>query len=71
MEPNHKVTLALLVGALTGFAGTEVIHAQQTKPLLASPYVIAEEDVKDAATFQKYSRTGSPRNCWRHSMATM
>ena len=53
MKANYKVTLALLIGALTGVAGTEVIHAKQTKPLPA--YVIAEEQVTDAALFQKYA----------------
>jgi uncharacterized protein (DUF1330 family) len=44
---------AVLVGALIGAAGTAVIHAQQAKVLPG--YAVAEVDVTDPATFQKYA----------------
>jgi uncharacterized protein (DUF1330 family) len=53
MKSNYKLTLAVLAGAVMGIVGAKAIHAQQVK---ASPgYVIAEVDVNDAATFQKYA----------------
>jgi uncharacterized protein (DUF1330 family) len=51
MKTNHKLALAVLVGVAIGIAGT-AIHAKQMKPALG--YVIAEVDVTDPATFQKY-----------------
>ncbi len=53
MKTNHKLGFAVLVGALIGVAGTTMIHAQQAKVLPG--YVIAEVDVTDPATFQKYA----------------
>ncbi len=53
MKTNHKLGFAVLVGALIGVAGATIIHAQQAKVLPG--YVIAEVDVTDPATFQKYA----------------
>jgi len=53
MKTNHKLAFAALVGALIGVAGATMIHAQQAKVLPG--YVIAEVDVTDPATFQKYA----------------
>jgi uncharacterized protein (DUF1330 family) len=52
MKTNHKLTLAVLAGVSLGVAGAEAIHAQQPKVLPG--YVIAEVDVTDLATMQKY-----------------
>lgn len=52
MKTNHKLLLALLAGAAMGALGAIAIHAQQKKA--APGYVIAEVEVHDAATFQKY-----------------
>jgi uncharacterized protein (DUF1330 family) len=53
MKTNHKIMLAVLVGALIGAAGATVIHARQMKMLPG--YVIAEVDVTDPATFKEYA----------------
>jgi uncharacterized protein (DUF1330 family) len=53
MKTNQKLMLAVLVGASIGAAGATVIHARQVKGLPG--YVIAEVDVTDPATFQKYA----------------
>ena len=53
MKTNQKVMLAVLVGALIGIAGASAIHARQMK--MVPGYVIAEVDVTDPATFQKYA----------------
>jgi uncharacterized protein (DUF1330 family) len=53
MKTNHKLALAVLAGVTIGVAGAMAIHAQQVNPPPA--YVIAEVDVVDAATFQKYA----------------
>jgi uncharacterized protein (DUF1330 family) len=53
MKTHHKVMLAVLAGALLGAAGAAAIHAQQGK--VAPGYVIAEVEVTDPATFQKYA----------------
>ena len=53
MKTNYKFVLAVLVGALIGIAGATVIHARQMKMLPG--YVVAEVDVTDATTFQKYA----------------
>jgi uncharacterized protein (DUF1330 family) len=52
MKANQKLALALLAGASMGFAGAMAIRAEQVK----SPpgYVIAEVEVTDPATMQKY-----------------
>ena len=52
MKTNHKLALAVLVGAAMGVAGAASIHARQVK--VAPGYVIAEVDVTDPAIFQKY-----------------
>ena len=53
MKTNHKLMLAVLVGAMIGVGGATAIHARQAKVLPG--YVVAEVDVTDPATFQKYS----------------
>lgn len=53
MKINHKVMLGMLAGVAIGVAGAEAIHAAQVKTPPA--YVIAEVDVTDPATFQKYA----------------
>ena len=52
MKTNRKLALAVLVGISIGVAGAEAIHAQQGKT--PPGYVIAEVDVTDPATMQKY-----------------
>jgi uncharacterized protein (DUF1330 family) len=52
MKTNYNVALALLAGAAMGALGAMAIHAQEAKK--APGYVIAEVEVHDAATFQKY-----------------
>ena len=52
MKTNHKVALAVLVGISVGIAAARAIQAQQGN---APPgYVIAEVEVNDLATMQKY-----------------
>ncbi len=53
MKMNLKVILAALAGTAIGAAGAAAIHAQQSK--VAPGYVIAEVEVTDPATFQKYA----------------
>jgi uncharacterized protein (DUF1330 family) len=53
MKTNHKLALAVLIGVVVGIAGATAIHARQMK--MAPGYVIAEVDVQDPATFQKYA----------------
>ena len=53
MKTNHKLMLAVLAGSVFGVAGTTAIHARQAKVLPG--YVVAEVDVTDPATFQKYA----------------
>jgi uncharacterized protein (DUF1330 family) len=53
MKTNHKLLLAVLVGAVIGIAGATAIHARQMKMLPG--YVVAEVDVTDAATFKQYA----------------
>ena len=52
MKTNHKLVLAVLAGVAMGVLGAMAIHAQQKKT--APGYVVAEVEVHDAATFQKY-----------------
>jgi uncharacterized protein (DUF1330 family) len=52
MKTNHKLALAVLAGVLIGVAGARAIQAQQVKTPTA--YVIAEVDVTDRTTMQKY-----------------
>jgi uncharacterized protein (DUF1330 family) len=53
MKTNHKLAWAVMIGVLIGVAGATAIHARQVKA--APGYVIAEVDVQDPATFQKYA----------------
>jgi uncharacterized protein (DUF1330 family) len=53
MKTHYKLALAVLAGISLGVAGAEAIHAQQVKTPPA--YLIADVDVTDAATFQKYA----------------
>ena len=53
MKTNSKIMLGVALGAIVGIAGTASIHARQMK--MAPGYVIAEVDVTDPATFQKYA----------------
>jgi uncharacterized protein (DUF1330 family) len=53
MKTNHKLLLAVLVGAVIGIAGATAIHARQMKMLPG--YVVAEVDVTDPATFKQYA----------------
>jgi uncharacterized protein (DUF1330 family) len=53
MRTNYKPVLAVLLGIVIGVAGITSIHARQAKVLPG--YVIAEVDVTDPATFQKYA----------------
>jgi uncharacterized protein (DUF1330 family) len=48
----RKLALAVLAGVLIGAAGTMAIRAQQTKT--PPGYVVAEVEVTDPATMQKY-----------------
>ncbi|MGC2171183.1 MAG: DUF1330 domain-containing protein [Candidatus Sulfotelmatobacter sp.] len=52
MKANWKVLVGVLAGLLIGAAGRGVIHAQQAKT--APGYLIAEVDVNNPATMQKY-----------------
>jgi uncharacterized protein (DUF1330 family) len=52
MKTTHKVALATLAGIAMGVAGAKVIRAQQTQT--PPGYVIAEVEVTDPATMQKY-----------------
>jgi uncharacterized protein (DUF1330 family) len=52
MGVNWRFALVLLTGVLIGVSGARLIHAQQTKTPPA--YVIAEVEVTDPATLQKY-----------------
>jgi uncharacterized protein (DUF1330 family) len=52
MKTKHKVALATLAGFAMGVAGAKVIRAQQTQT--PPGYVIAEVEVTDPATMQKY-----------------
>jgi uncharacterized protein (DUF1330 family) len=53
MKTNYKLALAVLAGISLGVAGAEAIHAQQVKTPPA--YLIADVDVTDPTTFQKYA----------------
>ena len=52
MKTKAKLAAAVVVGALIGSGGTIAIRAQQTQP--RPGYVIAEVEVTDPATMQKY-----------------
>ena len=51
MNTNQELTLALLVGSLIGLAGGMIREQQAKTP---PGYVIAEVEVTDLATMQKY-----------------
>jgi uncharacterized protein (DUF1330 family) len=53
MKTDYKLALAMLAGVLIGVAGAKAIRAQQVK--IPPAYVIAEVDVLDTTTFQKYA----------------
>lgn len=53
MKQNLKLALVLLAGVAIGGVGATAIHAQQPKP--APGYVVAEVEVNDNDTFQKYA----------------
>jgi uncharacterized protein (DUF1330 family) len=53
MHRKLKIVFAMLAGMAIGVGGAAVIHAQQAK--VAAGYIIAEVDVKDVPTFQKYA----------------
>src|SRR5271156_5763871 len=55
MKTKHKLALAMLAGVASGVAGATMIHAQQVKAPPA--YLIAELDVTDATTFQRYQES--------------
>lgn len=52
MKTNHKLMLAVLVGAAVGAVGAVAIHA---RPAAVPGYVVAEVDITDQATFAKYA----------------
>jgi uncharacterized protein (DUF1330 family) len=52
MKPNLKLLFAALVGISIGVVCARVIRAQQVK--VAPGYIIAEVEVTDPATLQKY-----------------
>ena len=64
MKTYQKLALAALASVSIGIVGAELIHAQQTKT--PPGYVIAEVEVTDPATMQKYvdkvSETLAPFN---------
>jgi uncharacterized protein (DUF1330 family) len=64
MKTYQKLALAVLAGVSIGIAGAKLIHAQQTKT--PPGYVIAEVEVIDPATMQRYvdkiSETLAPFN---------
>ena len=53
MKTNQKLALAVMAGVSIGIAAAKLIHAQQVKTPRA--YVIAEVEVTDPTTFQKYA----------------
>ena len=53
MMKSHKLGLAMLAGVSIGVSGALAIHAQQIRTPPA--YVVAELDVTDPTTYQKYS----------------
>jgi uncharacterized protein (DUF1330 family) len=53
MKKTHKLALAILAGISIGVTVAIAIHAQQVRTPPA--YVVAELDVTDPATYQKYS----------------
>ena len=64
MKTYQKLALAVLAGVSIGIAGAKLIRAQQVKT--PPGYIIAEVEVTDPATMQKYgdkvSETLAPFN---------
>jgi uncharacterized protein (DUF1330 family) len=58
MNHNRKLAIAVLLGAAIGAAATSALHAQQAKPLPG--FVVAEVEVTDPTTFQKYAQQVAP-----------
>jgi len=52
MNANYKLTCAVIAGLALGVAGATAIYAQQGK--VAPAYLIADVEVTDPTTFQKY-----------------
>jgi uncharacterized protein (DUF1330 family) len=52
MRLNYRIALVLLAGILIGVAGARMVHAQPART--APAYVIAEVEVTDPTTLQKY-----------------
>jgi hypothetical protein len=52
MKANHKLAVVLLAGVSIGVAAAMAIQAQQVKT--PTGYVVAEVEVTDPATMQKY-----------------
>jgi uncharacterized protein (DUF1330 family) len=55
MNRKHILALAVIAGIEIGVAGATMIHAQEAK--VAPAYMIAEVDVTDPTTFQKYAQS--------------
>jgi uncharacterized protein (DUF1330 family) len=55
VQTKYRVALALLAGILIGVGGARGIYAQQAK--IQPGYVIAEVEVTDPATLEKYGAT--------------
>jgi uncharacterized protein (DUF1330 family) len=53
MRTNYKLAMGILAGIAAGFAGGAAIHARPPQP--PAGYVVAEVEVNDSTTFQKYS----------------
>jgi uncharacterized protein (DUF1330 family) len=53
MKPNHKLALGVLIGAVVSFVASQAIHATQEK--VPRGYLVAEIDVMDPNTYQKYA----------------
>jgi uncharacterized protein (DUF1330 family) len=53
MKPNQKLALGVLIGAMVSFAASQALHAREDKA--APGYIVAEIDVTDPTTYQKYA----------------
>jgi uncharacterized protein (DUF1330 family) len=53
MKPNLKLALAIVAGATVSFVASQALHAKQEKA--PRGYIVAEIDVTDTATYQKYA----------------
>ena len=52
MKGSYKLVLAALAGIVIGAAGIKLLYAQSNTP---PGYLIAENDVTDTGTYQKYA----------------